>query len=84
MNYENRFYIANDGCCISNSFGYTDVIEGYERNRAPLLKEGMVLAVLEDYPSKKQCRVRIMEVSKTNLMCSEVCELTDCEIEINA
>ena len=67
---KDSFSIISGGAIISGSFGYQDVLECYEKNHAPTVTEGDTVGVLEDFPNKKQCRIRVMTVegSKTMVM----------------
>lgn len=60
-NGKDSFVIIGGGSMLSGSFGYDDVMERYEWNHAPVISEDCIVGVLEDFPSKKQCRIRVMK-----------------------
>ena len=72
-----RFYVMSGGACISSDFVYADVMERFEWNHAPIVAEGDVVGILEDYPTKKQCRIRVMQAIRCNSLYSEVCVFKD-------
>lgn len=74
-----KFYVPNYGSMLTNSFGYSDVMELYEKNHAPTVAEGTVVGILEVYPISEQCRIRLMKATRCNLMYTEACVFEDVE-----
>ena len=62
-NGKDSFVIIGGGAILSGSFGYNDVLERYEWNHAPVISEGCTVGVLEDFPSKQECRIRVMKAT---------------------
>ena len=60
---EGRFGVLTEGACLSGSFGYTDVMEMTKVAQAPVLHAGETVVLIEDFPKKRTCRVRMMKVS---------------------
>jgi hypothetical protein len=74
-----KFYVSSGGTMLTNSFGYSDVMELYERNHAPTVAEGDIVGILEDYKNQSQCRIRVMKVKDCNIMYYEACVFEDVE-----
>ena len=74
-----KFYVSSSGTMLTNSFGYSDVMELYERNHAPTVAEGDIVGILEDYKNQSQCRIRVMKVTDCNIMYYEACVFEDIE-----
>ena len=64
---------------LADRFGYSDVMELYERNHAPTVAEGDVVGIIEDYSKQEQCRIRVMKVVNCNIMYYEACTFEDVE-----
>lgn len=78
-----RYAISSEGGCLHADFGYHDVIEMQEEARAPVVHRGQKVIVVEDWPSKKMCRVRMMQVpDRIDILCMTVCTLKDVEEDI--
>ncbi len=59
-----KFYISNDNIGLHDSFDYSDVIEMLNGAQAPVLRAGCTIVLIEDYPHKRMCKVRMMKVSE--------------------
>ena len=76
---EDKFCVTSTGAMLSASFGYDDVMERYTWNHAPIVSKDMEVGILEDFPSKKQCRIRVMKVVNVSSQCFTVCNFVDVE-----
>ena len=74
---ENKYYVANYGCCIKSSFGYEDIMEIKARKYAPVVSEGEEIILIEDFGSK--CILRVMKATRCNSQYSDACVLVDVE-----
>ena len=73
-----RYGIGYHGCCLHKAFGYTDVIEDMHNAQTPLVRAGQEVVLVEDWPSKKECTVRMMKISdRIDKNCQTVCTLED-------
>jgi len=79
-----RLAISSEGGCLHADFGYRDVIEMQEEARAVVVHKSQTVVVVEDWPSKKVCTVRMMKVSDwIDPHCMTVARLEDLEEFIN-
>ena len=77
---EGRYTLNQEGCCLHNCFGRSDVLEMVEWACVPMLRCGQTVIVVEDYTKQKMCKVRVMKVAEhKNIHCSTVTELVDVE-----
>ena len=60
---DGRIGILGGGSCIKASFGYSDVMKMAERANWPVIHKGQEVVLVEEWPSKKECTVRLMKVS---------------------
>jgi len=60
---EGKYGVMTDASCLHASFGYADVLEMIENAQAPVVKAGQEVVLIEDYPERRTCCVRIMKVS---------------------
>ncbi len=60
---QGRYGVMTDAACLSADFGYRDVIEDMHRAQAPVLHAGETVVLIEDYPIRRTCCVRMMKVS---------------------
>ncbi len=74
-----KFYVSSAGSMLKGSFGYDDVMELLTWNHAPVVSKDMEVGILEDFPSKKECRIRVMKVKWVNSQSFEVCTFEDVE-----
>lgn len=58
-----RYAIMPDSVCLHSSFGYGDVIEMLGYAQAPMLHAGEMVVVIEDAPTQRLVKVRMMKVS---------------------
>lgn len=75
----NEFYVQNCGTMIKESFGYDDVLEAYERNHAPEVREDDIVGILCDFPKQKICQLVVKRVKRCNLMYYSACTFEDVE-----
>ena len=78
-----KFYISNSGCCIKNSFGYSDIEEMTEYANAPILDKNQEF-VLVIYNSKKRSYFNPIILKTSNykdIHCSSVLSI-DFTIEL--
>ena len=62
--YENgkeQIGVLTDSTCLHDSFGYSDVMERLEIAQAPVLHAGDTVVLIEDYPKRRMCKVRMMK-----------------------
>lgn len=77
---DGRIAISNDSTMIKASFGYSDIMEMANEANTPIVHRGQEVVVIEEWPSKKECRVRMMKVSdRIDIHCSTVARLEDLE-----
>lgn len=75
-----RLAISAEGGCLSADFGYTDVMQSVQEANAVVVHRGQAVVVVEDWPSKRQCTVRMMKVSdRIDIHCMTVTHLEDIE-----
>lgn len=75
-----KIRISGEGACLTNRFGYLDVMEMVSEANAPVVHAGQTVVVVEDYPSKQSCTVRMMKVSdRIDIHCMTVATLEDIE-----
>ena len=76
---DGRLAINREGSMLTASFGYHDVIKMQaEARNAVIVHRGQEVVVVEDWPSKKTCTVRMMKVSdRIDIHCSTVAHLED-------
>ena len=75
-----RIKISGEGGCLHADFGYHDVIEMQEEARVPIVNAGQTVIVVEDWPSRKNCRVRVMKIGDyVDTNCMVACSLHDVE-----
>ena len=75
-----KIKISGEGACLSSSFGYTDVMEMAAEANTPIVHAGQTVVVVEDFPSRKSCTVRMMKVSdRIDIHCMTVASLHDIE-----
>ena len=55
--------ISGGGAHLKESFGYMDVMEMADRANWPVIHRGQEVVVVEEWPSKRECTVRLMKVS---------------------
>lgn len=87
MTTKGEIYIENGRIAISQgastlkaSFGYKDVMEDVAWANAPVVHKGQEVVLVEEWPSKKQCTVRIMKVHDSiNIHCETVAVLDEIE-----
>lgn len=73
-----KLHISGEGACLKAGFGYSDVIKMAAEANVPIIHKGQTVVVVEDYPSKKHCTVRLMKVSdRIDIHCSRVASLED-------
>ena len=70
-----KIILTSGGIGISNSFGYSDVVEMTEWRKAMRLVEGGEVIVVFDYGTA--CSLRKMRVGKVSRFCSTVAVLED-------
>ena len=58
-----KYAIMPDNDCLHSGFGYSDVIEELRYAQAQMLHAGETVVVVEDYPQRRACKVRMMKVS---------------------
>lgn len=79
-----KFEIMPETVCLSDSFGYRDVMEMADFANAPLIEEGQKVVLLQVFPNSKYCMVSVMRVGHVADHVYPVCcleELTDEEFE---
>ena len=75
-----KIRISGEGACLSSIFGYTDVMEMAAEANTPIVHAGQTVVVVEEFPSKKCCTVRLMKVSdRIDIHCTTVATLNDIE-----
>lgn len=75
-----KLCISGEGACLKDGFGYSDVIKMMTEANTPIVHKGQTVVVVEDWPSQKVCKVRMMKVSdRIDKFCSTVAELEDIE-----
>lgn len=75
-----KIAISGDSACLTARFGYSDVMEAAEWANAPTIHKGQTVVVVEQWPSKKLCAVRMMKVSdRIDIHCITVASLEDIE-----
>ena len=75
-----RYGISAEGGCLHADFGYHDVIKMKDEAAAVVVHKCQEVVVVEDWPSKKQCRVRMMKVSDwIDTQCMTAARLEDLE-----
>lgn len=75
-----QLQISGEGACLSADFGYHDVMEMYKEAQAQVVHRGQTVVVVEDWPSKKMCKVHMMKVSDhISIHCMTVATLEEIE-----
>lgn len=59
---DGKFELLSGAYGIHSSFGYSDVMEGFERANTPILRAGQEVIVVLDFPNTKMCKVLAMKV----------------------
>lgn len=54
--------ISGEGACLSAGFGYQDVMKMAAEANTPIVHKGQEVVVVEEWPSKGMCTVRIMRI----------------------
>ena len=79
---DGKYCISGEGAMLSAEFGYFDVMEMVREANAPVVHRGQTVVVVEDWPSKKTCRVRMMRVpDHISIHCMTVAVLEDLDEE---
>lgn len=78
MYCEGKLEIGGSGSVLTSCFGYSDVMQMAQNANAPIVKANQEVIVIQEYPSKKQCSVRLMKVdSKIDTHCTTMAKLND-------
>ena len=77
-----KLKISGEGAFLSASFGYYDVMRMAAEANTPIVHKGQKVVVIEEWPSLKQCTVRIMQVADyVDTQCMVVTSLNDIDEE---
>lgn len=75
-----ELFAFGHGACIHSDFGRSDVLEMAEWAQAPLIHKGQQVIVIQDYPSRRKCLVRVMKASdRMDTHCVQVLSFRDIE-----
>lgn len=70
--------IGSEGACLKADFCREDVIAMYHLANIPMIHKGDTVVVVEDYPGKKMCKVRVMKMpDRFDRFCQTMCALED-------
>ena len=61
---DGNLHLGSSCTVLRNSFGYSDVMEMYERALTPVASPGDTVVVVENWSKQKKCRLRIMKISE--------------------
>jgi hypothetical protein len=61
MYYDHAYYIRTDCACLSDDFGYQDVMDMLRIAQAPVIHAGDTVIIIEDHPKKRLCKVHMMK-----------------------
>lgn len=78
---DDKWYIRNNGCCISNSFGINDMLDLISNSQAPVLTKDQTVAIATHF--QKMVSLELFRINRIDPHCSVVCEfipLTDDEM----
>ena len=59
---DGKYAISSHMVGLHADFGYSDVIEQLQIAQAPVVHDGDIVVVIEDYPKTRTCAVRIMQI----------------------
>lgn len=76
---DKKFFVLSGGTLLSGTFGYDEVMELCEKNHAPTVSNDLEVGILEVYPHRRECRIRVGTVKNCNTMYYHACEFTDVE-----
>lgn len=77
---EGKIGFLSGGFGISADFGYRDVMEMTVWANAPVVHMGDTVVVVQDWPSQRVCKVRLMRMpDRFNKFCQVACYLEDIE-----
>lgn len=77
---DGRYDLSGRWGCLHESFGRQDILEDAEWAMTQVVHKGQEVVLIEDWPSKGQCRVRMMKVSEhIDIHCQTVAQLIDAE-----
>ena len=77
-NGKDELAISSRGSMLKASFGRSDVLNAVEWAQSPVVQKGQTVVVVEDWPSKGRCTVRMMKVpDRIDVHCITVAVLQD-------
>lgn len=75
---DGKYAISGECTVLTASFGYSDVMEMVREANAVTVHAGQTVVVVENWSTRKSCRVRMMKVSdRIDIHCVTVAQLED-------
>ena len=81
------YIIGSGGCCISNSYGYSDFKEDLEYSLAPTITQDSIVAIAGHSDANHVGWIRLYNVGRIDSQCMTVCNLiplTEDEMQVIA
>jgi len=78
---EGKYMIQSEMICLDGSFGRYSVMEMYKNANAPLVWRDTPVIIVEDYPKREECAVRVMYLpdKKFDIFCQTAAVLVPIE-----
>lgn len=74
---DGKWSVGNNGCCLSSSFTYSDMLESIINANAPVISEGQIIAVALKSNEVKHCWLMMFKVGRLNKHCTTLFELIE-------